>query len=98
MRHRIESPANQEIIIKIIFFLSYASFSAWLSFYNIFLKTYAGFNDSQVGIISGIQQINILLVLPVWGILADKFGRRRMMLIALFVTLCLFYGFLFQKL
>jgi oligosaccharide:H+ symporter len=98
MRQKIESPAYQEIIIKIIFFLSYASFSAWLSYYNLFLKKYIGFSDSQVGIISGIQQINILLVLPLWGILADKFGRRRMLLIALFITLCLFYGFLFQKL
>jgi PPP family 3-phenylpropionic acid transporter len=98
MRNRIGSPASQEIIIKIIFFLSYASFSAWLSFYNLFLKKYVGFSDSQVGIISGVQQINILLVLPIWGIVADRFGRRRILLIALFATLCLFYGFLFQKL
>ena len=97
MRQRFESPAYQEIIIKLIFFLSYASFSAWLSFFNLFLKSYIGFSDSQVGIISAIQQINILLVLPIWGILADKFGRRKMLLIALFVTLCLFYGFLFQQ-
>jgi MFS transporter, PPP family, 3-phenylpropionic acid transporter len=98
MKNKIESPVNQEIIIKIIFFLSYASFSAWLSFYNLFLKKYIGFSDSQVGLISGVQQINILLVLPIWGIMADRFGRRNILLVALFVTLCLFYGFLFQKL
>ena len=98
MRTRIGSPASQEIIIKIIFFLSYASFSAWLLFYNLFLKEYLGFSDSEVGIISGVQQINILLVLPIWGMLADKLGRRRILLIVLFATLCLFYGFLFQNL
>jgi MFS transporter, PPP family, 3-phenylpropionic acid transporter len=97
-KNKIQSAAYQEIIVKIIFFLSFASFSAWLSFYNLFLKKYIGFSDSQVGIISGVQQINILLVLPIWGILADRFGRKRIFLIALFVTIVLFYTFLFQKL
>lgn len=89
---------TQELIIKLSVFLSYAAFSAWLSFFNLFLKKYLGFSDAQVGLISGVQQVNILLVLPVWGFLADRFGRKKMLLLAMMATLILFYGFLFQRL
>ncbi|MBN2348725.1 MAG: MFS transporter [Bacteroidales bacterium] len=87
----------QGIVVRIIYFLSYAAFSAWLSFFNLFLKDYAGFSDSQIGIIAAIQQINMLLVLPLWGMLADKFGRKNILLLALFIVIILFYGFVLQN-
>ena len=98
LKIKIDSQPFQEYVIKLVVFLSYAAFSAWLSFFNLFLTRYAGFSAAQVGFISGIQQINILLVLPLWGIMADRLGRKKILMAAMLVTLVLFYGFLFQKL
>ncbi len=88
---------RQGYIIRIIFFLTYASGSAWLSYFNLFLKELVGLTNEQVGIISGVQQLNSLLFLPFWGMLADRYGRKNILGMNMFLIFILLYGFIFQK-
>src|SRR5690606_20728201 len=51
-------------------------------------------NTLQIGIIAGFQQFNTVFVVPIWGLLSDKFGRKRMLLTSVGMTLLLIPGFL----
>jgi MFS transporter, PPP family, 3-phenylpropionic acid transporter len=88
---------NQTIVIKVCFFLTYASAASWLSFFNLFLKNYVGLSDGEIGIVIAIQQVNTLLLLPVWGIIADRFGRKNILMLTMFLSIIMLYGFIFQK-
>jgi PPP family 3-phenylpropionic acid transporter len=93
----LKSNIRQAVVIRIIFFLTYASGAAWLSYFNLFLKQYIGLTDGQVGIITAVQQINTLLLLPFWGMVADRFGRKNILTINMFLITVLLCGFIFQK-
>ena len=88
---------NQSLIIKICFFLTYASAASWLSFFNLFLKNYVGLTDGEIGIVIAIQQVNTLLLVPVWGIIADRFGRKNILMLTMFLSVFMLYGFIFQN-
>ncbi len=88
---------NQSIIIKLIFFLTAAAAASWLSFFNLFLKNHIGLSDSQIGIVIAIQQINTLLILPFWGMIADRFGRKNMLTLTMFIAILMLWGFLLQQ-
>ncbi len=80
-----------------MFFLSFASSAAWLSYFNLFLKNYVGLTDGQIGIVIAIQQVNTLLILPVWGIIADRFGRKNILTLTIIISVFTLYGFILQK-
>ncbi|OGC10266.1 hypothetical protein A2V82_05655 [candidate division KSB1 bacterium RBG_16_48_16] len=78
-------------ILGSLFFLFYLGVSAWLPFYNIYLLD-RGFSGSQVGIISGVYQATLFFAVPVWGVLADRFGAKRVLLLLMFmVTILIFF-------
>jgi PPP family 3-phenylpropionic acid transporter len=87
--------ANQGIVLRAIFFINTAAFGCWLTFFNIYLKENIGFTTSQIGVLSSILPFGTLLILPIWGILADKFVRKRVFLTALFMSMILINGILF---
>jgi MFS transporter, PPP family, 3-phenylpropionic acid transporter len=86
--------ANQGIVLRAIFFINTAAFGCWLTFFNIYLKEKIGFTTSQIGVLSSILPFGTLLILPIWGILADKFVRKNVFLIALFMSMILINGIL----
>ena len=88
---------NQLFIIKLMFFLTAASAASWLSFFNLYLKNHVGLADGQIGVLIAIQQVNTLLVLPFWGMIADRFGRKNIFTLVVFLTIFMLWGFLFQK-
>ena len=90
-------PVKQTVTVRVIYFLTYAAGSSWLTYFNLFLKNYIGLSDSEVGIISAVQQVNILLLLPFWGMIADRFGRKNILLLNMFFVIVFLYGFLLQK-
>lgn len=94
---KLNDSLKQGIIIRIVFFLTYASGSAWLSYFNLFLKEQVGLSDAQVGILSAVQQVNTLLLLPFWGMIADRFGRKNILSLNMMLVFILLCGFIFQK-
>ncbi len=87
---------SQTLIIKSMFFLTAAAGASWLSFFNLFLKNYVGLTDGQIGVVIALQQVNTLLILPVWGIIADRFGRKNILTLTVFLTIFMLWGFIFQ--
>jgi len=86
--------ANQGIVLRAIFFINSAAFGCWLTFFNIYLKEKIGFSTSQIGVLSSILPFGTLIILPVWGMLADKFVRKKVFLVALFMSMILINGIL----
>jgi MFS transporter, PPP family, 3-phenylpropionic acid transporter len=86
--------AKQGIVLRAIFFINSAAFGCWLTFFNIYLKEKIGFSTSQIGVLSSILPFGTLIILPIWGMLADKFVRKRVFLVALFISMILINGIL----
>jgi PPP family 3-phenylpropionic acid transporter len=85
---------KQEIVIKFLFLITYAALASWLSYFYIYLKEVPGLSSLQIGIVAGFQQFNTVFVVPVWGLLSDKFGRKRMLLSSVGLSILLIPGFL----
>ncbi len=91
-----ENTDKRFIILSILFFLMYAAFSSWRSFFNIYLKD-IGFTGMQIGLIGGILPATMLFVVPVWGMFADVYGKRKVFLIAVSMTMFMLLGLGFIK-
>jgi len=61
--------------IKSIYLFLYMGFAIWRVFYNVFLEENQ-FTGAQIGVLNAIFQSSIFLVVPLWGLIADKQGIR----------------------
>lgn len=61
--------------LKSIFMCIYMGMATWRVFYNVFLEE-NNFTGAEIGIINAILQSTIFLVIPLWGLIADKRGIR----------------------
>ncbi|MDQ3394444.1 MAG: MFS transporter, partial [Bacteroidota bacterium] len=75
---------KNSISISLLFFIVYGSVAAWLPFLSIYLKD-VGLSGIQIGTLLSIQPAFMVAVLPFWGIAADKFGRKKVLLFTLFL-------------
>jgi PPP family 3-phenylpropionic acid transporter len=73
------------IRIKAIYLSLYMAFATWRVFYNVFLDE-RHFSGTEIGIINALLQATIVLVVPVWGIFADKKGIRPTLFITVLIT------------
>ena len=64
------------------------AFATWRVFYNVYLEE-NDFTGAQIGIINAIMMATIFVVVPIWGVIADKRGIRPTLLIACIVTIAL---------
>jgi len=85
---------RQKLVIKFMFLFSYMAAAAWLSYFYVYLKEVPQLSIFEIGVIAGFQQFNNIFVVPAWGLLADKFGRKRMLLLSMGITTLLIPGFL----
>lgn len=66
--------------LPVFYFLLTGAFAGWQSFYNIHLDG-IGFSSMQIGALNALFISTSALVVPFWGILADKFGNNRILLL-----------------
>ena len=78
------------LIIANIYFFFYLAMSLWLPFFNIYLLD-SGYTGAQIGMITGVYQAMLFFVVPIWGVIADRFGNRLTLHIALFGALILLW-------
>jgi len=85
----IESPrkwfsalAGKGLIMGSLYFLLYAGNGAWLPFLGVYFKQ-LGFTGLQIGTISGVGAAMRIVSQPIWGVVADLWGRRRSLLVVL---------------
>lgn len=89
------SVRNNGVVLRSIFFFVFLGVGSWLPFYNLYLSE-LGFSKFQIGTISGVIQANMILVMPFWGYWADRYGRKRILMIALLSTVFIMNAFLIQ--
>jgi MFS family permease len=66
--------------IPVFFLLILGAYGAWQSLYNVYLDG-IGFTSMQIGVLNAILISVSVLVIPFWGIMADRFGNNRVLLI-----------------
>jgi len=71
--------------LPVFYFLLTGAFAGWQSFYNIHLDG-IGFTSMQIGVLNALFISTSALVVPFWGILADKFGNNRILLLLTMVS------------
>ena len=71
---------REEYKLPVFYFLVLGAFAGWQSFYNLHLDG-IGFSSMQIGILNAVFIATSALVVPFWGILADKFGSNRILLL-----------------
>lgn len=69
-------------------------FPAVLTYFNIYLKS-TGISATQIGLMNSVSRTLAILVLPLWGMMADYFGaNKKVLLISLGGTLIFMLSFL----
>jgi len=93
--HRINKvqtiPIREEYKLPVFYFLTLGAFAGWQSFFNLHLDG-IGFSSMQIGLLNALFIFTSALVVPVWGMLADKYGGNRVLL--LLTTVCALMVFL----
>lgn len=68
-----------------------------MSFFYVFLKNEPGLSGVEIGVIAAIQQISSIFIVPIWGMLADRYGRKRIFTLALAVSALAICGFMYGQ-
>ncbi len=71
---------SESFKLPVFYFLMNASFAGWQSFYNLHLD-HIGFTSLQIGGLNAIFISTSALVVPFWGMIADKLGNNRVLLL-----------------
>lgn len=71
--------------LRAAFIFGFASLSSWMPVFNLWLED-AGLKGSQIGYIAAIPWVVMLFLQPVWGILADKYGKILCLKISIFAA------------
>lgn len=69
------------IIISTFYFLMYGGAACFLAFYNIYLEE-QGFSGIKIGTIMAVFQAVLVFAVVFWGILADKRGIKKIVILA----------------
>ncbi|MCF8381300.1 MAG: MFS transporter [Bacteroidales bacterium] len=78
---KINFPTLHEAVkLPIFYFLLTSAFASWQSFYNLHLDT-IGFSSFQIGALNAIFISTSAIVVPFWGMIADKYGTNRILLL-----------------
>lgn len=68
-------------LVSVLYLLYYSSNAAWLPFFYPYLRD-IGMSGMQVGLLSAIRPSVMVVSQPLWGVAADAWGRRRLLLLA----------------
>lgn len=63
----------------------YMAFATWRVFYNVYLDE-NHFSGAQIGIINALIQVTLFIIVPIWGVIADKKGIRPTLRLTLFCS------------
>lgn len=79
---------------RVVFLFSFASLGSWMPSLNLWLDD-QGVRGAEMGYLSAIPWLMMLLVQPFWGVLADRAGKMRCFHAAVIPAALLFAAFPF---
>lgn len=66
----------------------------WQAYFYVYLENDVGLSGSEVGIIAAFQQMIAIFTLPAWGMLADRYGRKKIIIMTLMISAVLIQSFM----
>ena len=81
--------------LRILYFMYCASLAAWQPWLAVYFKK-VGISGLRIGIILSIAPIMVFLVQPMWGLAADRWGRHRTLLFAMFLASFAILGYMWN--
>jgi len=90
-----EALASRKNRLRILYFMYCASLAAWQPWLAVYFKK-VGISGLQIGIIMSISPIMVFLVQPMWGVVADRWGRHRTLLFAMFLASFAILGYVWN--
>jgi MFS transporter, PPP family, 3-phenylpropionic acid transporter len=84
---------SKAAVLRILYFLVFCCTASWLPVLADFCKS-RGLTETQTSLILSITPVMIFLVQPLYGMMADKFGYKKTILIASFLSAISYLGYL----
>lgn len=78
--------------LRIIYLFAYACAVCWVPVLALYYKK-AGLTGLQIGILGSIPPAVLLMVQPFWGLLADRTGRKKLLLVVMILSSAVFLLF-----
>jgi PPP family 3-phenylpropionic acid transporter len=76
---------KETIKLPLFYFLLYSAYASWMAFFNVHLSK-LGFSGIQIGALNAVFISTSAIVVPFWGMIADRRGSNRVLL--LLTTFC----------
>ena len=90
-----EALTSQKNCLRILYFMYCASLAAWQPLLAVYFNE-VGISGLRIGIIMSILPIMVFLVQPMWGVAADRWGRHRTLLFAMFLASFAILGYVWN--
>jgi PPP family 3-phenylpropionic acid transporter len=87
---------DERAVLCLLYFAYYGSAGAWFPFFSVYLQQ-IGLSGLQIGTLAGIRPAVIVLSQPLWGVVADLWGRRRTLLLTTLLAAFGVLGFSWGK-
>ena len=71
---------KEPVKLSLFYLLGYSAFASWLAFFNIHLDN-LGFTGLQIGSLNSMYIMTSAVVVPFWGLMADRKGSYRILLL-----------------
>jgi len=91
-RSGMHTMAGEGGLLRLLYFLYYGSNAAWFPFFNVYLQQ-LGLSGLQIGALAGLRPAVTVVSQPLWGVIADLWGRRRTLLLTTLLGAAAVLGF-----
>jgi PPP family 3-phenylpropionic acid transporter len=88
----MHSMAGEGGLLRLLYFMYYGSNAAWFPFFNVYLQQ-LGLSGLQIGALAGLRPAVTVVSQPLWGVIADLWGRRRTLLLTTLLGTLAVLGF-----
>lgn len=87
---------NKAYILRILYFLFFCCTASWLPLLADFCKN-NGLSGTQISFILSITPLMMFIIQPLYGMMADKIGYKKTMLISSFFSSISYLGYLYNQ-
>lgn len=71
---------KETLKLPLFYFLLYSAYASWMAFFNVHLSK-LGFSGIQIGALNAVFISTSAIVVPFWGMMADRRGSNRILLL-----------------
>lgn len=80
-----------------IYFLFVSGFGFFFPYFNVYLEQNLGFSGSEIGMVISVSLLTSVAISPLWGTLADRTGKYKLILKGLLIAYACLAWLLYQS-